>query len=81
MVTIAVGELTVKEFTMFGKRLATIGSLKRSAQQAGAVNMIPATRKLAGTMGRLQCKTAAYADYTHNIVPPLRDTKTRHPCP
>jgi len=34
-----------------------------SPEQTGTVNMIPTTRKLAGIMGRLQFKTAAYSDY------------------
>jgi len=36
-----------------------------SPEQTGTVNIIPTTRKLAGIMGRLQCKTAAYSDHTH----------------
>jgi hypothetical protein len=33
-----------------------------SPDQTGAVNMVATTRKLAGIMGRLQCKTAAYSN-------------------
>jgi len=35
-----------------------------SPEQTSTVNMIPTTRKLAGIMRRLQCKTATFSGYT-----------------
>ena len=43
-------------------------------EQTSAVSVVPAIRKLAGTMGRLQCKTATCSDCT-----PIQSRSARPP--